>query len=153
MIPYGWVTQETRSIAGDSDIVFEYTYDSYGRLSGKTCQPVGTVSYVYDQNGHLRQYKVNNDTQWTLMEEYGTETVFYTPTMIAREYHDSGGFLSGLSLSVGATPVHEMTFMHDGTTGNLTQRTGMRPFTETFRSSGYVIRLSGYVIMSGRKMF
>ncbi len=26
--PYGWVTQETRSIAGESDIVFNYSYDS-----------------------------------------------------------------------------------------------------------------------------
>ncbi len=130
--PYGWVTQETRSIAGESDIVFEYTYDSYGRLSEKECQPMGTVSYVYDRNGCLKQYRINDDTQWTLMEEYGTETVFYTPTMIAREYHDSKGFLSELSLMNMADTVHHMTFTHDGTTGNLTRRTGMSFLPETF---------------------
>lgn len=130
--PYGWVTQETRSIAGESDIVFEYTYDSYGRLSGKTCQPVGTASYIYDQNGCLKQYRINDDTQWTLMEEYGTETVFYTPTMIDREFHDSKGFLSELSLMNMADTVHHMTFTHDGTTGNLISRTGMWPNGEMF---------------------
>ena len=130
--PYGRVTQETRSIAGEGDIVFEYTYDSYGRLSGKTCQPVGTASYIYDRNGCLKQYRINDDTQWTLMEEYGTETVFYTPTMIAREFHDSKGFLSELSLMNMADTVHHMTFTHDGTTGNLISRTGMWPNGEMF---------------------
>jgi hypothetical protein len=60
--PYGKVTQETRSIAGEDDIVFNYSYDSYGRLSGKTCQPVGTASYIYDRNGCLKQYRINDDT-------------------------------------------------------------------------------------------
>ena len=130
---YGRVTQETRSLTGESDITFMYAYDSNGNLSSRVCLPIGNTSFCYDQYGFLSRCILNGTDLWQPVADDG---LLSTSKILGNLDHtasyDTRGYLTGLSIVNHENTVHQMAFNYDGTNGNLISRSGMMPATEIF---------------------
>ncbi|MDE5701621.1 RHS repeat-associated core domain-containing protein [uncultured Bacteroides sp.] len=102
------------------------TYDNLGRLTKSVTDGV-TTEYTYGTsgNGYLRLVKEqtgNNYTAYTY-DNYGR---------MQTETRNSQGLLSNLKTVKGSTVLHNMDYVFNGATGNLTSRTGMLPQMESF---------------------
>ena len=73
---WGRLSQETRSMNGESPITFGYHYDRYGRLSSKDYPQNVSVSYVYDDHysGQRIASQMGNRNIWLLSEDNGLQT-------------------------------------------------------------------------------
>ena len=92
-----------------------------------------TVSRNYDAYGSLRQVLAGTQNIWELTGATGTVTTTKLGgTLISTETRNSQGLLSNLKTMKGTTSLHNMNYVFDGATGNLTSRTGMIGQTETF---------------------
>lgn len=72
----GRLSQETRSMNGESPITFGYHYDRYGRLSSRDYPQNVSVSYVYDDHysGQRIASQMGNRNIWLLSEDNGLQT-------------------------------------------------------------------------------
>ena len=73
---WGRLSQETRSMNGESPITFGYHYDRYGRLSSRDYPQNVSVSYVYDDHysGQRIASQMGNRNIWLLSEDNGLQT-------------------------------------------------------------------------------
>lgn len=130
---YGRIATEKRQIDGNGLFEFKYGYNPQGQLS-QTIYPGNVqVNRQYDSYGNA--IKVLADTQviWELTGATGT--VFTSQlggTLTASKTHNSQGLLMNIKTEKGSTTVHNMDFVFDGKTGNLTSRTGMISQPEIF---------------------
>lgn len=103
---WGRLSQETRSMNGESPITFGYHYDRYGRLSSKDYPQNVSVSYVYDDHysGQRIASQMGNRNIWLLSEDNGLQTTT-----------ELGGTLAfGLrELVLPGLPPQNMTLSHD----------------------------------------
>ena len=130
---YGRTRTETRQIEGTGALAFTYSYNSQGQLSNIAYPGSLTVSRNYDAYGNLRQVLAGTQNIWELTGATGTVTTTKLGgTLISTETRNSQGLLSNLKTMKGTTSLHNMNYVFDGATGNLTSRTGMIGQTETF---------------------
>ena len=130
---YGRTRTETRQIEGTGALAFTYSYNSQGQLSNIAYPGSLTVSRNYDAYGNLRQVLAGTQNIWELTGTTGTVTTTKLGgTLISTETRNSQGLLSNLKTMKGTTSLHNMNYVFDGATGNLTSRTGMIGQTETF---------------------
>lgn len=130
---YGHIASENRQIAGTGMLAFAYTYNALGQLSRVTYPGNLAINRQYDACGNLE--KVSSDTQsiWELTGSSGTVTTARLGgTLTATETHNSQGLLTNLKTVKDSGVLHNMDFIFDGTTGNLTSRSGMLDQTESF---------------------
>ena len=133
--PYGRLLTETRTLTGGSPLTFSYTYNSLGQLSSKSYPDNVTATYQYDGNGHEYQMSVNDTVVWQLQGNNGlvrTENLG-GGALTRTQTHDPQGYLTALATQHGQTSVSSMTFGYDTQTGNLTERTGMQLFGDSFQ--------------------
>ena len=130
---YGHIISENRQIAGTGMLAFAYTYNAMGQLSKITYPGNLAINRQYDACGNLE--KVSTDTQsiWELTGYSGTVTTARLGgTLTATETHNSQGLLTNLKTLKDSEVLHNMNFIFDGATGNLTSRSGMLDQTESF---------------------
>ena len=130
---YGRTRTETRHIEGTGDLIFTYSYNSQGQLSSIAYPGPLTVNRSYDAYGNLQQVLAGTQVVWELTGITGTvNTTKLGGTLVSTETRNSQGLLSNLKTVKGNTTLHNMNFVFDGATGNLTSRTGMIPQAESF---------------------
>jgi len=130
---YGHIISENRQIAGMGMLTFAYTYNALGQLSKITYPGNLAINRQYDACGNLE--KVSSDTQsiWELTGSSGTVTTARLGgTLTATETHNSQGLLTNLKTVKDSEVLHNMDFIFDGATGNLTSRSGMLDQAESF---------------------
>ena len=130
---YGRTRTETRHIEGTGDLMFTYSYNSQGQLSSIAYPGPLTVNRSYDAYGNLQQVLAGTQVVWELTGTTGTvNTTKLGGTLVSTETRNSQGLLSNLKTVKGNMTLHNMNFVFDGATGNLTSRTGMIPQVESF---------------------
>ena len=130
---YGRTRTETRHIEGTGDLIFTYSYNSQGQLSSIAYPGPLTVNRSYDAYGNLQQVLAGTQVVWELTGTTGTvNTTKLGGTLVSTETRNSQGLLSNLKTVKGNMTLHNMNFVFDGATGNLTSRTGMIPQAESF---------------------
>lgn len=130
---YGRVSTEKRNVDGDGLLEFAYNYNTNGQLSS-TVYPGGVqVNRQYDAYGNLWKVLVGTQSIW---ESTGATGTVYTSLLggklTSTRTYNSQGLLSNLNTKQGTLSLHNMNYVFDGATGNLTSRTGMLPQAESF---------------------
>ncbi len=123
---YNRITKKSYVIDGTT-LNFTYTYNSNGQLSSKTFPDGMTENYTYDSYGYLSCIKMGSTRVWELDSYNGTTRSAYlgtAPLTLTKSY-STKGLLTGTSIKNGSTTLHSFSYTIDGTTGNLTARTGM----------------------------
>lgn len=130
---YGRVSTEKRNVDGSGLLEFAYNYNTIGQLSS-TLYPDGVqVDRQYDAYGNLWKVLVGTQSIWESTSATGTVyTSLLGGTLTSTRTYNSQGLLSNLNTKQGATVLHNMNYVFDSATGNLTSRTGMLPQTESF---------------------
>ncbi len=130
---YGRMQTETRQVEGTGALVFTYTYNQQGQLGSIAYPGALTVSRNYDAYGNLVKLTAGTQAVWELTDITGTVTTTKLGgTLTATETRNSQGLLSNLKTVKGSTVLHNMDYVFNGATGNLTSRTGMLPQMESF---------------------
>ena len=130
---YGRVTQESRSLSGENDIILRFYYNDKGQLMAKTYPINSSGIFNYDNNGYLNVYLIDGTSLWSQVSETGqTTTGRVLNSLDMTESRDNRGYLTSLSLDGNNGNVHHMTFAYDIKSGNLMERTGMKTTTELF---------------------
>ena len=148
---YGRILTETRTIDSTAVLSFRYTYNNKGQVSGVEYPENVNVDYLYDGYGNRTGMKVNNVLTWQMQQYSGkTSKSWYSGGLFSWQWLDGNGFIAKKRMSRGASTLHEMTFTHDGATGNLLERTGMFSYGEEF-SYDDLDRLTSYTGQGGTK--
>ncbi|WP_291582855.1 FG-GAP-like repeat-containing protein [Bacteroides sp.] len=137
---YGRIDVENRQVDGTEALAFTYSYNNKGQLSTITYPGDFTVSHFYDAYGNLNHVtKGTPESQtdvWMLLSNTGTITssMLGSEHVIATKTLNSQGLLTNQNVSntYTNTVFHNMDYVFDGATGNLTSRTGMIPQMESF---------------------
>ena len=149
--PYGRILTETRTIDSTAVLSFRYTYNNKGQVSGVEYPENVNVDYLYDGYGNRTGMKVNNVLTWQMQQYSGkTSKSWYSGGLFSWQWLDGNGFIAKKRMSRGASTLHEMTFTHDGVTGNLMERTGMFSYGEEFAYDD-LDRLTSYTAQNGTK--
>ena len=92
-----------------------------------------TVGYAYDSYGNLSSITAGNTKVWEFASNNGLKyTATLGGTLTSIEERNSQGLLTSQRMLKGSTLLHNMGYTFNGTTGNLTSRSGMLSQTETF---------------------
>lgn len=130
---YGRVLTEKRNVDGSGLLNFSYTYNSIGQLSSILYPGNVQVNRQYDSYGNLSKVLAGTQAIW---ESKGATGTVYTSllggTLTTTQTYNSQGLLSNLKTVKGSTVLHNMNYVFDGATGNLTSRAGMISQTESF---------------------
>lgn len=130
---YGRVITEKQNIEGEGLLEFYYTYNSAGHLETKSYKNGPIVKNIYDTYGNLINVMVGTQPIWELTANTGTSVgTLRGGTLATTSTLNNKGYLSNLKTVKGNTILHNMDFVFDGSTGNLTSRTGMIDQKETF---------------------
>ena len=137
---YGRIDVENRQVDGTEALAFTYSYNNKVQLSTITYPGDFTVSHFYDAYGNLNHVtKGTPESQtdvWMLLSNTGTITssMLGSEHVIATKTLNSQGLLTNQNVSntYTNTVFHNMDYVFDGATGNLTSRTGMIPQMESF---------------------
>ncbi len=130
---YGRISTEKRQVDNSGLLEFTYDYNAVGQLSRITYPGALAVNRSYDAYGNLQQVLAGTQSIWELTGVTGTVTTTKLGgTLISTETRNSQGLLSNLKTMKGTTSLHNMNYVFNGATGNLTSRTGMIGQTETF---------------------
>jgi RHS repeat-associated protein len=130
---YGRTLTETRQVEGSGLLEFTYTYNTKGELSGITYPGSLQVTRQYDAYGNMEKVLAGTQAIWELTGATGTVyTTLRGGTLTATETRNGQGLLTNLKTVTGSTVLHNMDFVFDGATGNLTSRTGMAAQAESF---------------------
>lgn len=139
---YGHVLTEKRNIDGSGILDFPFGYNTLGQLSSVLYPGSIQVNKQYDSYGNLSKVLAGTQVIW---EYTGATGTVYTSqlggTLTATRTYTSQGLLSNLKTVKGSTILHNMDYVLDGATGNLTSRTGMIVQAESF-SYGNLDRLT-----------
>lgn len=130
---YGRVVSENRQIDGSGLLEFKYGFNSQGQLSHTIYPGNVQVNRQYDSYGNAVKVLAGTQVIWELIGATGT--VFTSQlggTLTATKTHNSQGLLTNMRTTKGSTTIHNMDFVFDGKTGNLTSRIGMISQPETF---------------------
>lgn len=138
----GRTIKETRTMK-EATLVTCIIYNDLGMVAKKTIDYTPAdrnvysshiiTSYTYDPYGHMLEAWLGDSCVWRLSSVDGLTThTDLGPTLTHTSHHDERGFLSKLTLGIGEKILNNMNFDYDGTTGNLTSRTGMTPEKEHF---------------------
>ncbi len=129
----GRISTETRNIDGYGSVLFSYAYNTQGQLEKVTYPGNLVVIRSYDSYGNLQKLTAGTQAVWELTDITGTVTTTKLGgTLTATETRNSQGLLSNLKTVKGSTVLHNMDYVFNGATGNLTSRTGMLPQMESF---------------------
>lgn len=142
---YGRVTSETRTLTGESPLAFTYAYNSLDQLSSVTYPNSLTVSYQYDGNGYRNKVMSGNTTLWQISSYNGTSTVSLLGSSLTSTVTRNNTGITGINMKKGSTTLSNLTFVNNGSTGNLTSRSGMLSSTETFTYDA-LDRLTGVTV-------
>lgn len=130
---YGRISTEKRQVDNSGLLEFTYDYNAAGQLGRITYPEALVINRSYDAYGNLQQVLAGTQPIWELTGVTGTVTTTKLGgTLISTETRNSQGLLSNLKTMKGTTSLHNMNYVFDGATGNLTSRTGMIGQTESF---------------------
>jgi RHS repeat-associated protein len=130
---YGRVLSEKRQIEGEGLLEFTYGYNTQGQLNRITYPGGLVVNRQYDAYGNLKKIQAGTQDIWELTGATGTVTTTQLGgTLTATQTHNAQGLLIGLKTQKGSTVLHNMGYVFNGATGNLTSRSGMTGQTESF---------------------
>ena len=130
---YRRIVTEKRQIDGNEQLEFKYGFNSQGQLSQTTYPGNVQINRQYDSYGNALKVLIGTHVIWELTGATGT--VFTSQlggTLTTSKTHNSQGLLTNIKTVKGSTLIHNMDFVFDGQTGNLTSRTGMMSLPETF---------------------
>lgn len=125
--------QEKRQVESEGLLEFQYAYNSKGELSDIMYPGNLQVTRQYDAYGNLGKVLADGQTVWELTGASGTVyTTLRGGTLTSTETRNAQGLLTNLKTTTNSNVVHNMDFVFNGTTGNLTSRTGMFTQAESF---------------------
>ncbi|MFT4223136.1 RHS repeat domain-containing protein [Dysgonomonas sp.] len=131
---YGRILTEKRQVEGNSGTLdYTYAYNAQGQL-GATTYPDGLqVNRQYDAYGNPVKILAGTQAIWELIGKTGQVTTTQLGgTLTTTRTHNAQGLLTNLKTVKGTAVLRDMNYVFDGTTGNLTSRSGMLPAAETF---------------------
>ena len=130
---YNRVKTESRTIDASNTLGFTYNYNAQGLLQSTVYPGNVTVGYAYDGYGNLASVTAGNTKVWEFASNNGLRyTATLGGTLTSVEERNSQGLLTSQRMLKGSTLLHNMGYTFNGTTGNLTSRSGMLSQTETF---------------------
>ena len=131
---YGRILTEKRQIEGESkQIEFSYKYNPQGQLSEIIYPEDLLVTRQYDAYGNLKKVLAGNQSIWELTGATGTiVTAQLGGALTSTKTHNSQGLLTNLKMAKGSSVSHNMNYVFDTATGNLTSRSGMMEQSESF---------------------
>ncbi|NDW19297.1 hypothetical protein D0T53_10275 [Dysgonomonas sp. 216] len=122
-----------KSNGGASSFTSTYTYNDLGQLSNIGYSGGPSVDRQYDAYGNLAKVSVGTQDIWELTNNTGLIKESKMGGIItSTRTLNTKGFLTSQKSVIGSSTLHNMTYTFDGTTGNLTSRTGMIGQTESF---------------------
>jgi RHS repeat-associated protein len=135
---HGRVLTESHQLGTTTPYLFTNGYTD-GQLTQITYPDGVIVNRQYDAYGNLIKVLAKGSatgiqqTLWELTGETGTVTTTKLGnTLTATETHNTQGLLTELKTVNGNTVIHDMDFVFNAITGNLTSRSGMTTSTENF---------------------
>ena len=130
---YNRVKTESRTIDASNTLGFTYNYNAQGLLQSTVYPGNVTVGYAYDGYGNLASVTAGNTKVWEFASNNGLRyTATLGGTLTSVEERNSQGLLTSQRMLKGSTLLHNMGYTFNGSTGNLTSRSGMLSQTETF---------------------
>lgn len=131
---YGRMLTEKRQVAGESGLLeFAYAYNAQGQVNSVTYPGSLQMSRQYDAYGNLSKVLAGTQTIWERTGETGLVTTSQLGgTLTATQTRNAQGLLTNLKTMKGSTVLHNMDYVFNGATGNLTSRTGMISQAESF---------------------
>jgi RHS repeat-associated protein len=130
---YGRILSEKRQTEGENLLEFSYGYNTQGLLDRITYPGSLVVNRQYDAYGNLKKVLAGAQSIWELTGATGTVTATQLGgTLTATETRDSKRMLTNLKMQKGSTVLHNMDYVFNGATGNLTSRSGMTGQIESF---------------------
>jgi YD repeat-containing protein len=132
---YGRMVEEKRQMSGENDLTFTFSYDAFDRLK-KTTYPEGLeINHEYDTYGNLARINEGSNLVWELDLNKGTYNIAFLGSDMSRtSTYSTTGILENLNTyNRSSTTICNFDYSFHTLTGNLDDRTGMIPETETFR--------------------
>ncbi|GAB6010243.1 polymorphic toxin type 23 domain-containing protein [Dysgonomonas reticulitermitis] len=130
---YGRTLTEKRNVDGAGLLEFSFAYNAQGQLSNILYPGSVQVNRQYDSYGNLSKVLAGTQAIW---ESTGATGTVYTSllggTLTATRTYNSQGLLTNIKTVKGSAILHDMAYVFNGATGNLTSRTGMIPQAESF---------------------
>ncbi|GAB6012759.1 FG-GAP-like repeat-containing protein, partial [Viscerimonas tarda] len=129
----GRVVTEKRKVPGiTATLDFSYAYNPAGQVSSITYPEGVQISRQYDSYGNLEKVKYGTQNIWELIGATGrVTTTKLGGTMTSTKTLSTQGLLTGQQTVLGSNTLHNMTYVFNAATGNLSSRTGMTGATTT----------------------
>lgn len=130
---YGRVITEKKQIEGEPILEYSYQYNTKGEVESVIYPENFKVDNYYDSYGNLEKVSIGTQTIWELMNNSGTLRVSKQgSTLTSSSLRNNNGVLTNLKTTKGFNVIHNMDFVFNDETRNLTSRTGMLPIPEKF---------------------
>ncbi|MDR2954933.1 MAG: FG-GAP-like repeat-containing protein, partial [Prevotella sp.] len=131
---YGRILTEKQKVDTEALIQFTYTYDATtGQVKTTTYPGSLTVTNQYDTYGYLKKVLAGTQAIWERTSAVGRLTTAQLGgTLTTTCTRSPLGLLTNLKTEKGTTVLHDMEYVFDRATGNLTSRTGMTDKAELF---------------------